>query len=270
MFFSSAFLAPLKAATRPLRKRYRKHKSAQLFARIGPDDTVLEIGPFTRPQVRGPNVRYFDVLDREALIARAKRVGYPVGTPVDIDFVSPEADLSIVTGEYDYVISSHCIEHQPDLVAHLQKVGRLLKRGGAYLAMIPDKRYCFDHFLPASSVDAVLEAHREGRTRHTLENVLNHRARTTHNDADRHWAGDHGKPRSLAEFQAIEAETIAEFEAKKGEYIDTHAWQFTPQSFKSIIDELHRSGLSPLQTVSIAETAKNTFEFGAVLGKLTD
>lgn len=43
---------------------------------------VLEIGPFNKPILSGPNVRYFDVLDRDALKARAAKVGRDPETAV--------------------------------------------------------------------------------------------------------------------------------------------------------------------------------------------
>ena len=38
--------------------------------------SVLEIGPFFNPLLRGPNVRYFDVLPREKLVERATSIGF--------------------------------------------------------------------------------------------------------------------------------------------------------------------------------------------------
>jgi hypothetical protein len=40
-------------------------------------------------------------------------------------------------------ISSHCIEHQPDLIGHLIGVARLLSTNGLYFLTILDKRSVF-------------------------------------------------------------------------------------------------------------------------------
>lgn len=237
-----------------------------LFKRIMPTDRVLEIGPFTKPNLRGPNVRYFDVMDKAALIERAILHEYPHDEPMEIDFVSPTGDLSIITEQFDFVVSSHCIEHQADLVGHLQNVSRLLRPGGAYLVAIPDKRYCFDHFLDESTIDDVVTAHREKRKFHTLKSVLSNRIDTTHNSAPRHWAGDHGQTVRQTKPDA-DKPVIAEFEAKRGEYIDTHAWQFTPTSFANIIKALNAEGLCSLRCRKLYKTPKNTFEFCAILSK---
>jgi hypothetical protein len=38
---------------------------------------ILEIGPFCVPLLRGPAVSYFDVMDKEHLIERARTLGWP-------------------------------------------------------------------------------------------------------------------------------------------------------------------------------------------------
>ena len=58
--------------------------------------------------------------------------------------------------------------------------------------LVPDKRYCFDFSLPQSSIADVLAAYIEKRMVHSACSVLEHRALLTHNDAVRHWRGDHG------------------------------------------------------------------------------
>jgi SAM-dependent methyltransferase len=120
-----------------------------VVALVSKNATVLEIGPFCNPLLSGTNVSYFDVLSEEALVARASCLD-PSGVP-HIEYVSPTSDLSIVDRRFDVVISSHCLEHQVDLIGHLKEVGHLLLPGGAYFLLVPDKRYCFDHFIPFSN-----------------------------------------------------------------------------------------------------------------------
>ncbi len=47
-----------------------------------------------------------------------------------IEYLSPTGDLTIVNRRFHAVLSSHCIEHQPDLIRHLQHVAALLDPGG--------------------------------------------------------------------------------------------------------------------------------------------
>ncbi|MDE2364476.1 MAG: methyltransferase domain-containing protein [Hyphomicrobiales bacterium] len=232
---------------------------------IDPDRSILEIGPFTNPFMRGANVRYFDVLDTRALLARAIEVGYAINNPPHIDYVSADGDLSIVRDKFHAVVSSHVIEHQPDLVSHLLNVERLLHAGGAYFLVVPDQRYCFDYPLELSQEDDVVRAYVERRRRHTLDNVVRCRARTTHNDAARHWNGDHFDPDYSDGMDHRQRAAVAEHQNAGDRYVDVHAWQFTPSSFFRIIDFLYEKRLIRLVPSKVFNTPRNKDEFCAIL-----
>jgi SAM-dependent methyltransferase len=226
---------------------------------------ALEIGPFCNPVLRGPSVQYFDVLSREGNVARAKSIGLdPHGAP-EIDYVSTTGDLSTVNSRFEVVVSSHCIEHQPNLLGHLQDVGRLLAPGGAYFVLIPDKRYCFDHFIPASNLAEVMVAWHERRQVHALRSLIEHRTLTTHNDGLRHWQGDHGTP--LANFGTRFRAAVQEFDGARGKYIDVHAWYFTPGSASQLLSALQDDGLSPLRVHRTYPTRYGATEFWMILRK---
>ena len=148
--------------------------------------SVLEIGPFAQPVLRGPHVRYVDVLSTEDLRKRAQSLGMDETKVPTISWVSNGSDLSVVNDTFDAVVSSHAIEHQPDFVRHLNQVAHLLKPNGRYYLLVPDHRYCFDHFLTPSTIAQVLGAHLEYRKVHSLSSVVEHRALTTHNDPARY------------------------------------------------------------------------------------
>ncbi|MRG55531.1 hypothetical protein GF108_08040 [Phyllobacterium sp. SYP-B3895] len=195
------------------------------------EDSVLEIGPFNNPTVRGSNVEYFDVMTTEQLVARAKEVGYDPASVPEISYVSDDGNLEMVNRKYSAVVSCHCIEHQPDLIRHFNQVERLLKPKGKYYLIVPDKRYCFDHFIDTSSVDSVLTS--KGQTRHPLIKVIEHRALTTHNDAARHWANDHIDHGYVQAIPVKAQMAIEEFNRANGGYVDVHRWQFTPESLRT-------------------------------------
>ncbi len=231
------------------------------IAQIPMDIPVLEIGPAVRPSLVGPKVKYFEIETREGLLKRAAQEGYKADRcPAVIHFVSPTADLSVVDETFDAVFSSHCIEHQPDLIAHLIKVKAILNPGGLYFILAPDKRYCFDALIPESGVEDVFTAHFERRTVHTERNVYAHYVDVVHNDTLRHWRGDHGVP------QNRHAEAKATLEAAAGGYVDVHAWQFTPDSFRPIMEAI-RDWMPDLgMTVErVYATIRDRNEFGAIL-----
>lgn len=245
-------------------RRNRTGRRKYFLELVNASKPTLEIGPFYRPMVKGNAVRYFDTLDRDALRKRALELNLGEVDPPTIDYVSPFGDMSIVDRTFENVVSSHCIEHQPDLVRHLQDVGRLLEPGGKYYVIAPDKRYCFDHFVPETSLSDVICAHAQKRTNHTMDNFVRHRSLITHNNSKRHWRGDHVDP---GYFKNLPARTLAaadEFQSMEG-YVDVHAWQFTPETFRAICQALFDLKLSPLRVVQVNRTPRKQLEFTAIL-----
>jgi SAM-dependent methyltransferase len=233
-----------------------------LIALIADGRSVLEIGPFCNPLLRGPNISYLDVLDADQLRARAVEIGAdPAGCPTHIDYVG---GLEQVRRHFDAVISSHAIEHQPDLIEHLRQVERILAPDGLFCLIIPDKRYCFDHFIAESTIAQVIQAHREQRRTHSLASVIEHVALTTHNDSHRHWAGDHG-PRVHADLPVRVDKAIRDHDFGMGRYIDVHAWYFTPDGFRTIVDTLNALEMTGLELAGVYDPARGRNEFCAVL-----
>jgi len=149
-------------------------------------------------------------------------------------------------------------------VHHFNEVGRLIDNGGYYFLIIPDSRYCFDHFLRPSTIADALDAHYSPRSKHSLKSVIEHRALTTHNDSAQHWAGIHG-PQNV-DPERIKA-AIAEYNANLDSGIDVHAWQFTPESFEQIVSPLYELNLIPFKVERIYPTVRDDIEFMAILKK---
>ena len=242
----------------------QRYLRADFINSIPKNISTLEIGPFFNPLCSGEKVKYFDILDRNGLIGRAKRLKleFLEENVPDIDYSSPVGDLSVIPETFEAVFSSHVIEHQPDLIDHLQKVSKLLKDGGKYYLIIPDKRYCFDYFNPESSIADVLNAHYENRKKHTLKSVLEHRALLTHNDAAEHWKGNHGALENVLEKikDAVE-------EYKVSDYMDVHSLCLTPASFQQIVFLLNQLGHIDFSIERIHETSESQIEFYCVLVK---
>jgi SAM-dependent methyltransferase len=233
------------------------------FSLISASLNALEIGPFNNPSVTGPRVKYFDTLSTVDLKKRAKEIGIDQSNIPEIHWISPDGDLSVVQELFDCCVSSHAIEHQPDLVRHLINVAGLLSPGGRYFLAVPDRRFTFDHFLKDSNIAEVIEAHHEGRQRHTLQSVIEHRALTTHNDPVAHWNGTHGDD----EIDASKIQSaIREFEETDG-YLDVHAWIFTPSSFRIIMMALFQLGLTQLSVERVYPTLRGSNEFYVILRK---
>ena len=112
------------------------------------EGSILEIGPFHAPSITGVNVRYMDVLSTEELIAAVQKAGHETSNVPEIHYVAPKGGFDMVDRKFSAVFSGHCIEHQPDLIRHFQGVSNVLEDDGRYYIACPDRRYCFDHYLP--------------------------------------------------------------------------------------------------------------------------
>jgi SAM-dependent methyltransferase len=239
---------------------------AEFAALVPADRPALEIGPFGSPVLKGRHVRYCDVLSTEQLRERAPGHGVDPASVPDIHYVMANCSLDDIPHRFDSILSSHAIEHQPDLVAHLQQVERRLAPEGRYFILCPDKRFCFDRNLAPSTLAEVLQAHHERRKVHTLRSVVEHRAYGVHNDPARHWDDDRPPAHDSREVDAQKvAAALREYEQAAGGYIDVHAWYFTPDSFRQLMRLLHELGLTRLQVERLYRTRRNSVEFWAVL-----
>jgi SAM-dependent methyltransferase len=61
---------------------------------------------------------------------------------------------------YDFVLSSHSLEHSANPLKCIAEWLRVLKPGGALLLILPDARFTFDHRRPVTSFDHLLEDYR--------------------------------------------------------------------------------------------------------------
>ncbi len=248
--------------------KYKSRKN--MTASIPKGSKVLEIGPFFCPLIErdsGYEIKYFDVLNTEQLHIRA--IEWEVATdkiPSKIDFVSTTGDLTTIDEKFDYIISSHNIEHQPDIITHLKNVENLLNDGGKFIAIVPDKRFVYDHFFNASSIADILDAHINKATKHSLKSIINNQLLLTHNDRVKHFFGSHGKQPNLADLKN-ELNDIIDKYTNSDKYIDAHAWIFTPRSFKENIEILNQLGYINLELKELTMPIFNTFEFAAVLVK---
>ena len=100
-----------------LRRHWRDHGRAEGrnatvldsrddFARLVPQNArALEIGPYTKPVLRGPNVRYADVWSSEDLVRRATTDPNvdAAGVP-HIHYVTDPSSLSMIDEKFDVAL----------------------------------------------------------------------------------------------------------------------------------------------------------------------
>jgi SAM-dependent methyltransferase len=78
----------------------------------------------------------------------------------------------IADGTYDFVLSSHSLEHSANPLKCLAEWIRVLKPGGAVLLLLPNSRFTFDHRRPVTSFQHLLDDYRND----TAEDDLTHLA----------------------------------------------------------------------------------------------
>ncbi|HEU0135241.1 MAG TPA: hypothetical protein VFR28_10490, partial [Allosphingosinicella sp.] len=118
---------------------------------------------------------------------------------------------------------------------------------------------------PETTLGEVIQANRERRTTHSAAAILLH-STIAHNDSLRHWLGLHGPRPRLPEREEDVRRTFEEIErAGKGEYVDVHAWQFTPRLLLDLVSDLRRLGLTGFEVERVHDTAFGAIEFFAVL-----
>jgi SAM-dependent methyltransferase len=237
-----------------------------------PKKLSLEIGPYFCPVLKGNNVKYFDIFNQRDLIELAKIDPIPgVHNNIDkipyIHYVEPSGDMRLINEKFDIIFSSHNIEHQVSLIRHLQQVDRLLNAGGIFVILIPDCRYCFDHFIPATPLSEILENFHENPKNYPLRTILAQECEVAHNFPPRHWNSDHGFIKAR-EIDNCYQQALLKFKNANGKHIEAHRWRFTPESFKVIIDNLYQMNYINLSINKIYQTVKGDNEFAVVLTKM--
>lgn len=157
------------------------------------------------------------------------------------------------------------IEHTFDLIEHINSVGDILRPSGHYFIIVPDKNYTFDYFKPVSTIEEVVDRHIMGPHKLALKTVLLEKGRRTHNDAKRHWSGDHGEPtydkedilRAIRNFEQIRNNPISAS--------GFHNWVFTHKSFAEVMKKLVDLGMITMRMEACFPTPVDTFSFNAIL-----
>lgn len=226
----------------------------KVFAGIDAQGLGLEIGPSHNPLApkrEGFRVEIVDHLDRVGLIEKYRKHGVDLDAIEEVDHVWNGQPLSELVGggpRFDWIIASHVIEHMPDLVGFLNECQKLLKPEGTISLVIPDKRYCFDHFRTLSNVGDLIQAHLEKRTRHPSGWVFDYFLSVVRLGGAIAWGQQHSGSfehiHPLQQAIALYRQSLA----PDAPYFDIHAWRFTPSSFRLILRDLHA-----LQLIQLSE-----------------
>lgn len=230
----------------------------------------IEIGPSyspVAPKRDGYQVHIIDHMSRKELLEKYE--GYPVDLDQieEVDFVWRGEKYSELTGNskyYDWIIASHVIEHTPDLIGFLNDCDAVLKDEGVLSLVIPDKRFCFDHFRPITGISKIIDSHLSGNIIQTAGTIAEYYLNVVVKSGVIAWdataAGEYILIHSLEDAMQGMNKVLDD-----KIYIDAHSWCFIPHSFRLIIHDLYNLGLIPFQEVDYSPTAG--CEFYITLGR---
>lgn len=109
----------------------------------------VEVGAFTTPL---PHIAPI-YTDRFAEYA---------GKPTLADVLCDSTELPFPRDSLDYVASSHVLEHVANPVRALAWWSWILRHGGILYAVVPDRRFTFDHPRPLTPIDHFFDDYRRG------------------------------------------------------------------------------------------------------------
>jgi SAM-dependent methyltransferase len=231
----------------------------------------LEIGPSFSPllpKAKGYRIETLDHLTAEKLREKyGDNISVDISKIEEVDYVSDGGSIAELIGKpgrFDYIVASHVIEHTTDMLGFLIDCSTLLNDHGVLALAVPDKRFCFDVFRPPSTTGDILQAHLEKRKRHNPGTVFDEVAYSAlRKDAPGWSESDSG---TFKMFHLLEkAKHLFEEVQQTGAFIDVHAWQFTPSSFRLIVSDLAEISYTTLREKFFRDTIG--FEFFVALSK---
>jgi len=257
-----------------------KREKIRAFLDERKDEPMLEIGPLIDPFLTKDryNVYYSDVNSKNE-IYEVYKTDKNLGSEdeiynkiMPIDFVIRETYLKAVGDmRFSVVFSSHVIEHVPDVIGHLLELSDILVDGGHVVMMIPDKRYCFDHFRDVTPFRDIYDAFINKDIRSTARLVFDHVF----------WSNPCNTP-GMYWNNEIPYTTIIDDSSEKYEFAlriyndfissgviipGWHIWSFTDKSFLELLRDCARAKLLPYALAGFSPTPVGEFEFSIILEK---
>jgi hypothetical protein len=235
----------------------------------------LEIAPLSRPILPKdhPNTRFLDVLSAEELKAHYLEDPSIIKEDiVDVHYVHKGQPYKELVGNerFGLVIASHVIEHVPNLIKWLNDIESILDENGILQLTIPDKRYCFDFRRRLTDISDVIGAYLEDRKKPAPGIVYEHFLYVP-NEICNDPVKLHNGEVSLEYNITKQYHEVAMKFAKEslGNYVDTHCWVWTPESFLKIMSVLCENDLVKLRVVDeeTVMTKVNTHEFYITMKK---
>lgn len=242
-----------------------------LTAGINPAVQVgLEIGALNSPIIRkeSGDIRYVDYATTDVLKERHANHPDRVANMVEVNYVwQGSGSLSEIVGGtdiFDYVIAVHVIEHVPNVLGWFRGLYEVMKPGGIFHLVIPDRRFTFDITCPESTLGELVEADLLKYTRPSIRQMFDNCYYAKAIEPGAIWTKEYDLSTTPA-FAGSTAPDLALEQAhailNEERYVDSHCWIFTPMSFLDLIAGAARLGLFPFIPKELVPTCEGEFEF---------
>lgn len=125
----------------------------------GPSNSIFgELVPVYRHAARIDNCNFAADTIWEVAIREGETFRFSDRRRPGMQYVCDATDLPQIGDEtYDFVLSSHVIEHIANPIRALKEWQRILKPGGGAIFVVPHRNYNFDHFRPLTTIQHMLE-----------------------------------------------------------------------------------------------------------------
>ncbi len=256
-----------KARLRKIQKN-EQERFQKMLAYVTKEQFGLEIGPSLRPcapKREGYHVEIVDHLSKQELIDKYTSMGLDTSKIEDVDYIWDGRSYSEVTGktgEYDYIIASHVIEHVPNVIGFLNDCSNMLKEDGILSLAVPDKRFTLDHFRMVTTTGKLINDYLSDEKCGSMGALTDYWNHVITRDGLTSW------PRMQEKKIGREYSFIHDEEFNKKSYYesvdnkvfrDFHQNVFTPASFELLIYELWEYGLINLKIETLYDTTAEEF-----------
>lgn len=108
----------------------------------------------------------------EGIIEEGSTFQYDKGCNPGKQYIAEAVDLNMISsGAYDFVLSSHTIEHIANPLRALSEWTRVLKEDGIIVLIVPHKDGTFDHRRPITSLEHLIQDFERGTTEEDLSHL---------------------------------------------------------------------------------------------------
>jgi SAM-dependent methyltransferase len=206
--------------------------------------TSRQILPVYSQAARLDNVNFAAQTTWETSLRDGGEFCFDAAKPAGRQYLREAGNLSgIADASYDFVLSSHCLEHTANPLGALREWRRVVRPGGHLVLLLPNSRGTFDHRRPVTTIEH-LKADAAARTG---EDDLTHLDEILSlHDLDRD-----PKAGSAAEFRARSL--------RNGENRCLHHHVFDPALMRTVLEETGWTvlGLETVRPIHLIALAQN-------------